>query len=846
MRLITASAMVLAGTLAPTTTVLAQESSRAMEEVVVTSRRQEESVQDVPLSVTAFGEEAIERTKPNTLRDFDGLVPNVYIGMNTAGPGASALYIRGVGYADIEKTQSPQVGVIVDGIQMGSSTGQLVDMFDVASIEVNRGPQGVLFGKNTIGGNIVVNRIKPQYNEFGVKASIEAGNYNSQTVKARVNIPIVDDKLALKVGFNERERDGFYTNVTLNRSAGDVDFASQTAALAWAINDRAELVVTYDHINDRSQTLPQDPRFDGDNRFINRADKVEPTIYEVHQISARLDWDLTDSLALHYAFGDSSGRDLVNQDFDGGDINGAAVPFAQLHTLRDQDYGIKSHELRLDIEFNDQFSAMLGYYMFDSDLAFRQDTNNVLQVPWFTLSAVPGRAVNDPTQDDVPFVVAPYDPTRDLIPFLANADCGLNPALAGGVEGLPLFRPNDALDAFNLCQIYNARSTQLAGETVDSSAFFGSITFRPTDAMELTVGARYIDESKEAFNGYTDYSFAAPNANPNDLRFMNPQYDDTTAIGYNEHDFRGLMSIPGSYYETPETSWSETILTVTGSYRISDSSLVYANYSEGFRSGGFSIRNASGAERAGYDPETADQFEVGLKNDLLDNRLRLNLAYYVLNREGAQFSSIITLPPGSIPGTTTFINNGGESESKGFELEGQWFINDNLTLVFNYGTIDVENSAFTLPCEAVDGCVTANTPLTGIRDELGTLRNLGGGSDSRQPEDSMSVRLAYDQEIGSGALSANIGYKTVGDFLLVNTGGGADQRLYEGGYSQVDARVAYSFETPGGSQASITLFGKNLTDEEFKEHALFLGGFATGFQGWGAPRTYALEFMWEM
>ena len=77
-----------------------------MEEVVVTSRRQEESVQDVPLSVTAFGEEAIERTKPNTLRDFDGLVPNVYIGMNTAGPGASALYIRGVGYADIEKTQS--------------------------------------------------------------------------------------------------------------------------------------------------------------------------------------------------------------------------------------------------------------------------------------------------------------------------------------------------------------------------------------------------------------------------------------------------------------------------------------------------------------------------------------------------------------------------------------------------------------------------------------------------------------------------------------------------------------------------------------------------------------------
>jgi iron complex outermembrane receptor protein len=511
MRLIVASAVALAGTLAPTTAIYAEESSRTMEEVVVTSRRQEESVQDVPLSVTAFGEEAIERTKPNTLRDFDGLVPNVYIGMNTAGPGASALYIRGVGYADIEKTQSPQVGVIVDGIQMGSSTGQLIDMFDVASIEVNRGPQGVLFGKNTIGGNIVVNRVKPQYNELGVKASVEAGNYNSQTIKARINLPLAEDKLALKLGFNERERDGFYDNVTLNRTAGDIDFSSQTAALAWAISDDAELVVTYDRINDRSQTMPQDPRFDGDNRFVNRADKVEPTIYEVDQLGARLDWELSDSLVLHYVFGDSSGRDLVNQDFDGGDINGAAIPFAQLHTLRDQDYSIRSHELRMDIDISDQLSAMVGYYKFDSDLDFRQDTNNVLQLPTVALGLPFGTPCGAP------------------LPFRANATPGLE----------------------SFCQFPNARSTQLAGETVDSSAIFGSVTFRPSDAMELTVGARYIDESKQAYNGYTDFSFNAA-----DDRIGNPVYDDTTVAGYNEHNFRGLASVPGASYETPEKSWS--------------------------------------------------------------------------------------------------------------------------------------------------------------------------------------------------------------------------------------------------------------------------------------------------
>jgi iron complex outermembrane receptor protein len=774
---------------------IAEESTRSMEEVVVTSRRKDESVQDVPLSVTAFGEEAIAQIKPNTLRDFDGLVPNVYIGMNTAGPGASALYIRGVGYADIEKTQSPQVGVIVDGIQMGSSTGQLIDVFDVESIEINRGPQGVLFGKNTIGGNIVVNRVKPQFNDFGVKASAEMGNYNGRTMKARVNIPLIDDTLAFKFGAISRERDGFYDNVNLNRTSGDIDFSSQTAALAWAPSDRVEVNLTYDHIGDRSQTMPQDPRFDGDNRFINLADKVEPTTYEVDQLGLRIDWDLSDTMTLHYVGGSADGRDVVNQDFDGGDINGAAIPFAQLHTLRDQKYDIQSHELRLDIDINEQMSAMVGYYDFTSDLAFRQDTNNILQLP-------------------------------NVAIFGANVPC----AAAG-------FRNNATPGLETFCQFPNARSTQLAGEQVDSSAWFGSVTYRATDDFEVTLGARSIDESKSAYNGYTDFSFNAA-----DGRVTNPVYDDVSAPGYNEHDFRGLASIPGASYETPEKSWSETIITASASYRISDQSLAYASYSEGFRSGGFSIRNASGPDRAGYNPETADQFEIGVKNDFFENRLRVNLAYYVLNREGAQFSSIITLPPGSIPGTTTYINNGGESESKGIEIEGQWFLNDNLRLVFNYGTIDVENSAFTLACELVDGCVTA---VVGELDPFGTLRNLGGGSDSRQPEDSLSISLAFDQEMSGGLFGANIGYKTVGDFLLVNTGGGADQRLYEGGYSQVDARVSYSFETSGGDQWSITAFGKNLTDEAFKEHALFLGGPTTGFQGWGAPRTYALELIWN-
>ena len=119
------------GSLSITPLVLAEEIAKAIEEITVTSRRLEESVQDVPLSVTVFNEEAINKLKPTTLRDFDGLAPNVYIGMNAAGPGNGAIYIRGVGYPGSEKTQSPQVGVIVDDVQLGSNTGQLIDVFDI-------------------------------------------------------------------------------------------------------------------------------------------------------------------------------------------------------------------------------------------------------------------------------------------------------------------------------------------------------------------------------------------------------------------------------------------------------------------------------------------------------------------------------------------------------------------------------------------------------------------------------------------------------------------------------------------------------------------------------------------
>ncbi len=762
-----------------------------IEEIIVTSRRREESVQDVPISVTAFGEEQISRLMPTTFRDFDGMVPNLNMTASAAGPNVAGISIRGIGYLGIEKTNSPQVGMIVDGLQMGSTTGALIDTFDIESIEINRGPQGVLFGKNTLGGNVVVNRVRPQLNEFGLKLQAEVGNYDKNSLKARVNLPLIEDMLAVKVGLVERNQDGWWYNDTLNETVGDIDYSSQTIAVRFSPNDQVDAILTYDRIRDDSDTNPQDPRFDGDDPYQNLGDKQEPTIYDVDQVGLRINWDLNDTWTLNSITGFHDGHDLVNQDFDAADIQGGASPFAQLHTLRDQYYEVFTQEIRVSGDINETVSVMGGIYYFNSDLEFDQHTNNVLQVPFGLPAGVPCSAA---------------------LPILRDNP---NPAIGNG-----------------LCQFPNARSVQIAGEEVKSWAFFGSVTWRPTDQLELTLGARYIDEKKDDFNSYFDYGDGT--------------FDNVAAQGYDEFAFSdansGYTRTAGVAYEIAD-SWDDVIMTATASYAFNDNHRAYINYSEGFRSGGMSIRSARDPAEALYQPEDGYQIEFGLKNDFLDGKLRANLAAFFIERNNSQFSNVISLPPGSIPGTTTIVNNSGApTEIFGLELEAQWLITEELTLIANGGFIDVKNKEFTIPCERLDGC-TAGGDIGA--DPVGTLRTLGGNSDAATPDFTISVILAYDKQIGPGIFSANVGYRTQGEYILTNTGGGQDQRLMEGKNDNLDARVAYEWQLDSGDSVTLSVYGKNLTDSTWRESALFLGGFNTGFQRWGPPRTYAAELTYR-
>jgi iron complex outermembrane recepter protein len=801
---------------APTTALGAEQASRGViEEILVTSRRVEESQQNVPVAVTAFTQENIEQLAPRTLRDFDGLMPNVRIGMNTAGPSAGALFIRGIGYADIEKTQSPAVGVIIDGVYQGSSTGQLIDTFDVAQMEVNRGPQGVLQGKNTTGGSIVVTRVRPEFNEWGWALSAQAGNFDERQLKGRVNIPLIDDQLALKISAITKERDGFYDNVTrnCNECAGAIDYDSFTSALRFQPTGQFGGTLTYDHVKDRGDIPPQDPRWDGPDPHTTAANWGEFQRYDVDALTLNMDWDVGFGVVTSIT-GWQQADDTVGQDFDGSTRFAPAVPLVQLHTLREQEFRQLSQELKLTFDINDRTRATLGGFYWDTSLDFSQGTNQVLQFP--------------------PEV---YDAIFGLPPGGVGAGCLLFDVIA-----IPGFVPNpNTAIGDGLCQLGPIWADHQAFEDVESWAVFGSIDWNVTDAIEVSAGVRYIDEKKDFGTRFGER--VAPTGSPLD-EFGDP-LNPPTAPG----DTPTCITVDGVNVNPPCTfggfpitgsdSWNDVIFKLSASWRVTDSNLLYGSYAEGFRSGGFSIR-ATDPARLTFDPEDVANIEIGSKNDLWGKRVRLNLAAFYTELNDPQGSSI--LQQAAPPGTNTLILNGEQLKSYGFEMEAIWAVTDRFSLTGMLGLQKVENQEASLSC--LDVVFNASGTPCNEFENPDLFPNPPNVDFPKQPgflatDWNYAFSAVYDRDLGPGRFTANAVAKVTDDVWIASNAG---QRVIQKGYPLYDARLAYEWRATENDLVRISVVGKNLADKKYIEQELPLG--FGGFRGWGPPRQIAAEVVW--
>lgn len=368
---------------------IADDQSVGVEEIVVTARKRSESIQDVPVSVTAIGKE-LKQSSVRRLEDVQNFAPNIYIRRTPGIASGAAISIRGVSSSESDKSFDPAIGVMMDGMFLGTSSGVLLQNFDIERIEVLRGPQGTLFGKNTTGGLINVIR-GPVTMEFGADVNLTIGDNGREDIKAVVNLPVISEQLGIKLFAASIQSDGFTYNETIRDDVGGDDIQNFGFTTLWEPTDKLDLKLHYEKFKDESDqgaygnlnqvgelacTLEQIglgdtgcaiSANDGPDRNSANGRNFSNNDYDTVILTANYDFE---SFLLTY-IGTSREMDEDNmQHFDGAPVDLLRMRFFN-------DWEQQSHELRVTSQFSDRFEFVAGLYYWDVDYEQRWDVGDL-------------------------------------------------------------------------------------------------------------------------------------------------------------------------------------------------------------------------------------------------------------------------------------------------------------------------------------------------------------------------------------------------------------------------------------------------------------------------------------
>ncbi|WP_421849311.1 TonB-dependent receptor domain-containing protein [Novosphingobium sp.] len=369
----------------------AADSADGIPEIVVTARKRAESQQTVPVAVTAVSPAMLEARAATNIVDLRGQVPNLLIEQGYGNTGNAIIFIRGIGVQENERFIDPAVGVVVDGVFLGSSRGALVNTFDFESVEVLRGPQGTLFGKNTTGGVINIRHTTPQ-GEFGGKFEVTLGNYNRQDYKGVLNVPLMGDRLAFRISAAKIGDDYYVRSLQAGRVKG-VDILDVTASLKAKFGDNVDALLSYQHQYDKSLT-PATINLSGTGNAVNPGGEIVCTIlkfcgpfdggdtfggtpYYNHDEQNNVTLEVNWSTPIGQLTSVSSYRKATNRQPSDSD----SVPANVFGVRRDYDFNQKSSELRLNSQIGSHVNLTVGGFYFADDIALRQDIVDL--IPFF-------------------------------------------------------------------------------------------------------------------------------------------------------------------------------------------------------------------------------------------------------------------------------------------------------------------------------------------------------------------------------------------------------------------------------------------------------------------------------
>ncbi len=764
-----ASALGIASTAVMSPSVHAQQAGarQALEEIVVTARRREESVQDLPMSIATFSEDQMELRGLESGRDLNVLVPNVVVAGAGAGQSSATIVMRGI----------PGVGVYVDGVWQADRGVLQTNFVEMERIEVLRGPQGTLFGRNTNGGAIqYVTKLPAE--EFGASFDVAIGQYNRTDIKGSVDLPL-SDTLLTKISAARLERDGYIDSIAVNSpdtSYGGQDDTLLRGDILWRPSDtfQARFVIS---TGDQLSTDARQVRFTNpNNRHIlaynalltnpayaamipggpftaaeyeplqgtvgewqSRSSMPEDGIFQdTEDYTLTIEWDINDNLHLRSITADRSRQSRQLSDWDSME---AVLSFTD---DRNYDDSLFSQEFHLQGDAMDgRLTWLAGMYYSDEENKFRQ--YRWAQVEMHELDATGNVVVNTEMRD---FIRA-YGTTNSI-------------------AALENYSP--------LTQVYGVNRVWTLDDVQDT-ALFGEISYDVTERLNVTLGLRISERDSKTLNYSADPTVGA---------FLLTPPENGGGHGPGDIYTGSLTST-----DTLPNFGSQDTPKLSLAYDWTDTVMVYGSYSEGYTQGdvSFSQFNNRFIE---LGPEIVSTTEIGLRSEWLDGRLLINANYFTSDWDGLR---VPILPIDPVTGEQLpfpYNTDDGKAETSGFEAEIMWLLADDWQLNGSIGLLDTKYLAVGDP---------DSSPLR------------VGAPFQYAPDSSYSVGLQYNTTLAGGAdLTIRGDYGWMDEYERDAAEQRQPVRGPEPAYGLLSLRAKYT--APDGSW-SASVFGSNLTDERY-------------------------------
>ena len=762
------------------------QDAASLDDVIVTAQRREQALQDVPITISVVTSDTLEALAADDIGDISAFVPGLSV--SNSSPTQARYNIRGVSTSDFGVGTDPAVGVYVDGVYAARSGAGLLAFSDVARIEVLKGPQGTLFGRNATAGVINIVTKKPSF-DFGVEGEATVSNYNGYGASVSVTGPIVEDQLAGRLLVARRKRDG-YVDVDVgdgprtHDSDLDQNYFTSRGQLLWTPSAELEvaLSVDYTHRDERccaslqvvngsatnlisslypgAVSSPAD--FDDYTAHLNRDTRKR---IDDGGVSAQVDWDLgAAKLTSITAFRDYRTKSGADSDVSSADIIWSDIGWSG---ARFQDF---SQELRL-AGSTEKLDWLAGAFFSHQDLTSRAGTR-----------------------------------------YGEDFETYLSRLLTSGASGSYL----SALSGLGAGSTFAVGQGQkdLYEQREQTFALFSNGSYKLTPELELTAGLRYTWSNKGLDSHYDNTDGGAGCA----------------AIAANASAAAAVVSAACQPYQNPNftdltthQTQSEQALTGTlkAAYRFNPQIMAYASYARGYKAGGFNMdRLAYSFSRTSstslqpitdtsFAPEFADSYELGVKSTLFDRRLLLNGTVFYQSFTDFQLNAYngLTFTVVSVP---EVVSRGVDADFVFLPIRG----------------LSVQGGVTYAETQYSDDSVSV----------LGTSSRLPGSRLSFAPLWSGSVATAYEHDLGAnlvGRVSLSAKYTS-----SYNTGSDLNPLKIQKELTLFNGRIAVG---PQDERWAVELWGQNLTDERYYQvayDATYQSGSIAAFPA--QPRTYGM------